>query len=155
MASSVTIKVEGLKDRGAALGRLAGDMAGKIARAAPNAGAQVVKKAAIANAPMSDQPHQLGVRKDQIAQPGNLKKNIIVKRLPPAERTVTEEHIVTVRHGSGKVPKDAFYGRFVEFGTAKMAARPFLRPALDNNKQAVIDAMKARLKQRIDKANKA
>lgn len=32
-----------------------------------------------------------------------------------------------------------------EFGTAKMAARPFLRPALDSNADAVLSALKERL----------
>lgn len=32
--------------------------------------------------------------------------------------------------------KEAFYGRFVEFGTSKMAAKPFLRPAYEAKKQA-------------------
>lgn len=35
--------------------------------------------------------------------------------------------------------KDAFYGRFLEFGTSKMAARPFLRPAYEAKKQEAAD----------------
>lgn len=31
----------------------------------------------------------------------------------------------------------AFHGRFLEFGTVKMAARPFMRPALDNNRRRI------------------
>lgn len=31
------------------------------------------------------------------------------------------------------VANKAFYGRFLEFGTVKMAARPFMRPAFDAN----------------------
>ncbi|MNT67142.1 hypothetical protein D3C72_2052590 [compost metagenome] len=30
--------------------------------------------------------------------------------------------------------KEAFYGRFLEFGTSKMAAQPFLRPAFEAKK---------------------
>ena len=33
----------------------------------------------------------------------------------------------------------SFYGRFVETGTSQVAARPFLRPSLDENHQAIID----------------
>lgn len=152
MAKGVTIKVDGLKDLGERMRLLDSDISTKVARAAVNASANIVKKAAIRNAPISDGPHQLGVQKDQIAQPGNLRKNIITRRLPPGERNATEEYIVTVRHGSGKVPKDAFYGKFVEFGTAKMPARPFLRPAMDNNVQPAIDAMTKRIAQRLKKA---
>ena len=30
-----------------------------------------------------------------------------------------------------------FYGRFVEFGTSKMAARPFIRPSIDAKSRAI------------------
>lgn len=35
---------------------------------------------------------------------------------------------------------DAFYWRFVEFGTATMRARPFLRPAFESHKRQAVDA---------------
>jgi HK97 gp10 family phage protein len=39
----------------------------------------------------------------------------------------------TVKYGVEKpYGDDAFYGRFLEFGTSKMAAKPFLRPAADS-----------------------
>ncbi len=31
-----------------------------------------------------------------------------------------------------------FYGRFLEFGTSKMAARPFMRPAAENQAQVAV-----------------
>lgn len=34
--------------------------------------------------------------------------------------------------------QDDFYGRFVELGTSKMPARPFLRPALENKQDEVV-----------------
>lgn len=37
--------------------------------------------------------------------------------------------------------RDAFYGEFQEFGTSKMAAQPFMRPALDANGARVRDAI--------------
>jgi len=37
--------------------------------------------------------------------------------------------------------KEAFYGRFLEHGTSKMAARPFLRPAFEAKKQAAAAAV--------------
>lgn len=33
---------------------------------------------------------------------------------------------------------DAYYWKFVEFGTAKMRARPFLRPAFESHKHAAV-----------------
>lgn len=39
--------------------------------------------------------------------------------------------------------KEAFYGRFVEFGTSKMAANPFLRPAFEAKKKDAVIAAQA------------
>ena len=35
--------------------------------------------------------------------------------------------------------RDQFYGQFVEFGTSRIAARPFLRPAWEKNKDRVLN----------------
>lgn len=46
--------------------------------------------------------------------------------------------------------KEAFYGDFVERGTSKMAARPFLRTALDARRQDAFEAMAKELKQVVE-----
>ncbi len=143
MADQVKIRVEGLSDIGRRLQELSRDVATRAARSAVNAGAQTVKRRAQQNVPVAT---------------GNLKKNIIVRRQRPSEHGLTEQYIVTVRQG--KVTKkqaergleDAFYGRFVEFGTVKMAARPFLRPAFDGGKEEAVTAMREQLAARIAKA---
>lgn len=43
---------------------------------------------------------------------------------------------------------------FIELGTAKRAAQPFLRPAMHVNQQTVIDSMSTELKKKIRKALK-
>lgn len=139
------IKVEGLAELGAAMRSLSSDVQKKIARAATNAGAQAIRKIAVTKAP-----------KDT----GNLRKNIIVKRIPPNETNLASQHIVTVRQGrltdrqKERGLEDAFYAKFVEFGTVKMSAQPFLRPAFDQGKEPAVQAIKQRLKARIDKAKK-
>lgn len=143
MAKSVTVKLDGLRDLGQRMKGLSEAMNSRIARAATAAGAAVIRDAA----------------KQKVAvDTGNLKKNIIVKRLPKGESPLTSEHIVTVRQG--KLTKkqkasglgDAFYGRFVEYGTAKMPARPYLRPAYDQNKEKAVQAIKDRIVKRLAKA---
>ena len=42
--------------------------------------------------------------------------------------------------------EEAFYGRFLEMGTSKMAPRPHLRPAYEQRKTQVIDAMLEKMK---------
>lgn len=142
-----TFKVEGLRELGLAMQQLSADMAGKVARQAVAAGAGVVRKDARRRAPRDS---------------GNLQAAVIMKRLPKRETPLTEEYIVATRKGrtrdakaakagAGKLGKDAYYAHMVEFGTVKMAAQPFMRPALENNTQAATDAMAQRLKQRLAK----
>lgn len=144
MASrSVTVKIDGLSDLGKRLSTLSADMQGKVARAATAAGAVVIKNAAIQKAPEDT---------------GNLKRNIIAKRIPKSQTDLSSEHIVTVRKGKKTAKqkaagiRDAYYASWVEFGTVKMAAQPFLRPAFDQNKETAVDAIKNRLEARIKKA---
>lgn len=47
---------------------------------------------------------------------------------------------------------NSFHWRFLEFGTSKMRAQPFMRPALANNQQAVIEKFAQELGPEIDKA---
>lgn len=147
--ATITVEVKGLRELGERMRSLAQEVNLKIARSATNAGAQLVKKQAIANAPAWPVAHMLeGV----LVPPGNLKKNIIVKRI--AKSALTSEHIVTVR---GK-RKDAFaarYGRLVEFGTVKMAPESFLRAAFEQEKGFAVGAIKDKLSDGIDKAMKA
>jgi HK97 gp10 family phage protein len=61
---------------------------------------------------------------------GNLKDNIIVSK---------------VKNGSIDVGPNqqgtAFYGHFLEFGTSKAKAQPFMGPSLESNKQGIQDKM--------------
>lgn len=57
---------------------------------------------------------------------------------------------VGVRGGARENDTTPYYWRFVEFGTEHIAARPFLRPALENNAQHVFDTLAAELKKALD-----
>lgn len=147
--ASTTVRIEGLQALGERMRKLALEMNTKIARDATNAAAQVIKKQAIANAPEYFEAHKLeGV----VVQPGNLKKNIVVKRVAPGRAApLTSQHIVTVR-GKRKDGYAARYGRLVEFGTVKMSANPYLRSAFEQEKGFAVQAMIDKLKSGIDKA---
>lgn len=47
---------------------------------------------------------------------------------------------------------DTFYWRYLEFGTSKMAARPFLRPAFEAQKNAAIEVFKTTLAEGVQAA---
>jgi HK97 gp10 family phage protein len=138
-----TVRIDGLKELGEALKGLRLDMAQKAARQAVAAGASVVRAQARKNAPVDT---------------GNLQKAIVMKR--KRNTNLTEEYGVSVRvgkksdvtrakAGKGALGKDAYYARFLEFGTVKLPAKPFLTPALSQNVQKATEAMKTRLAKRI------
>ena len=53
--------------------------------------------------------------------------------------------------GTGHPGGDTFYWRFLEFGTKKMAAQPFLRPVLAQKAQQATDAVAVDLERGLDK----
>ena len=144
MAKQVA-SVAGLQQLGQRFARLTEDMQTKVARSATNAAAQVVKKAAIEKAPKAT---------------GNVAKNVVVRRIRPERQDATETYVVTVRSGKGTKKQreagyaDAYYWRFLEFGTVKMPAQPFIRPAFDQSKTQAVEAMKRVLQARITRAER-
>lgn len=79
--------------------------------------------------------------------PGTLKAAILLAHIPGDRLTAT--YAVWVRHGkkfqrmgkSGAKNGDAFYWTFVEFGTSKMHAQPFMRPAYETRKNQALDVI--------------
>lgn len=105
------------------------------------AGAVVIQKEARQIVVKSGMAHYLGKgSKRVLIQPGNLKKNIKVRKAP-------YKNGVSWVYVSGK----AWYWKFVEFGTSKMSPRPFMRPAFEVKKLEAIDRMKEYALTRIEK----
>ena len=50
-----------------------------------------------------------------------------------------------------KVESNALYSSFLEFGTSKMLARPFLFPATERSRPKIIQAVFNKVKQEIQK----
>lgn len=137
----ITTRVEGLAELRKALLELPRELHKGALRSAVSASAKVVQDQAVVNA-----------REDS----GTLRRAIYRTRSKEASSSVQEAFIVGVRQGkkfqskrlrSGGLTanRDAFYWRFLEFGTVKMAAKPFLRPAFDETRQKAVEAMRVRL----------
>ncbi len=122
-------KTQGLSELKKALKQFPENVERRILRSMAMAGAQVVVKKARNNVPVDS---------------GGLKKGIIrrSKKGPKAPGRV----VVSVGPRS-----DVFYGMYFEFGTSKIPADPWLRPALDSSPAEIMEAMRLRGLKRIDK----
>ncbi|MCU2437586.1 HK97 gp10 family phage protein [Enterobacter hormaechei subsp. xiangfangensis] len=119
----------------------------KVLRDATRAGAEVLKEEVIARAPV---------------RTGKLKKNVVVVTQKSRRRDEISSgvHIRGVNPRTGnsdntmkaKNPRNAFYWRFVEMGTANMPPHPFVRPAFDVRQEQATEVAMRRMNQAIDEA---
>lgn len=135
------MQLTGFTELAYALRKLPERVAKNALRSAVNAGAAEIRKAARAAAPVDS---------------GLLKKNIYQKQIREASSNQRQTYFVGVRSGKG-ANKDGtkkelpFYWRFMEFGTSKRPAAPFLRPAFEKEKENAIKAIGQKLDERIQK----
>ena len=59
---------------------------------------------------------------------------------------------IGIRGGARENDTTPFYFRFVELGTKNAPAKPFLRPALENNAEHVLTVLADELRKALDKA---
>lgn len=112
-------------------------------------GLKVVERAAKAKCPVGTEfKSTYGGNASAERVPGSLKKSIrsrtsrkkLEGQVIAGENLYTKKGRKTKAYSQGKI--DTFYARFVEFGTSKMMAQPFMRPALEENFDAVMDGFK-------------
>ena len=150
MADALTVKIDGLDDLKRALADLTPQLRKKVLLSALRKAARVVSDAAKASAPVLAQPAPYRTR-------GLVRKRISVRTSKESRRAGDVGVFVNVRPAPGAKYKringkrtfvkasqrgarsatDPFYWRFLEFGTKKMRARPFLRPAADKLPEAL------------------
>lgn len=166
MANRGTVRVEGLREALELLRSLPPELVsrrGGVVRSALFSSANVVRRQAIATAPRGKGPMS-----------GRLARNIILVRHRNPERLgVSEDYAMTVRRGPRRRrgsklaggqsvsrrddPKDAYYARFVEFGTKHMqnhASKGFMRAAFDGRREQATEMFRRRLSSGIQRVIK-
>ena len=115
------------------------------ARPAAQAGAQVFYDEVKQRVPVSAKPHKSGKK---TYNPGTLRKAIYQAFADKESGQGSAKYRISWNK------THAFYGRFVEFGTSKMAAKPFLRPAYDAARAKALKAVQERMAAEVRKATK-
>lgn len=146
------VRVEGLSQLQKAMQDLGRKTSNRIAVQAMRKGGAIVRDKARANAPVltENTPYRRAgtLRKaiqarTKIGKNGQTNTYVLVKGL-------STKQILKFKGKTGKDsaynPRDPFYWRFVEFGTSKMAARPFMRPAFEQSKEKAANVIIQSLK---------
>lgn len=149
MAPRVRVKFSGGKQLQRALEDMGEEMATKTGHQANLKAAQYMREKYVEAAPYQPGPTVKSWRKKNgdvvTADYGHLKENIRIRR-DKAHKEGHIVHLVTVGR--------AFWGRFLEYGTVKMAARPWMRPAFEANKGAVTGIQREELERLIKRTAK-
>lgn len=142
-------------------GRLTSAVGENTLRAAGFAGAAVFRDAVIKAA-----PEDTGLLQSEV---------IVARALDKSDTASVQTYVVRVRTSKNKYANtksnvrkgrvtqagqslktfdttDAFYWRFLEYGSSRMRARPFIRPAYEAQKQQALQAMKTKLSEKISEA---
>lgn len=134
MADSVLIRLDGVDELRAALKDASEKIRKRAVRSALRKAAALIRDDAKARAPVLQSPARY-------RSPGTVRRRISVRASKFARQAGDEGVFVSVKPLRGKAdtrrygkagarnPSDPFYWRFLEFGTRKMGARPFLGPA--------------------------
>ena len=130
MAGEV-VRIEGLDNLKRKLAEVPKAMRKRVLRNALAAGAREVRDVAKRNAPVMTLGTSLNA---PYRKPGTVKQAIRVRTSKADRRAGDVGVFVNVRPAKSgqrgaKNPNDPFYWRFLEFGTKKMQARPFLQRA--------------------------
>lgn len=160
MANEIGFNLDGVPELNAKLAEVSEDVKFKGGRFALRKAANLVR----------DNARQQAARVDDPLTPEEIEKNIVVRWSGSTFRKTGNLHFrvgilggakghaaasgEVSGQGAGNPGGDTYYWRFLEFGTAKMPAQPFMRPALAESIGAVSSEFITQYKKAIDRAIK-
>lgn len=88
------------------------------------------------------------VKADAPVDTGDLKANVTLRTSARKNGIVYAR--VGIKGGAKANPDTPYYFRMVEFGTQDMPAKPFMRPALENSAQQILDIVVRELSEALE-----
>lgn len=154
----VEVRIHGLRQIREAMQALPARMDRKLLNRGLMAGARLIRDEARRRVPVLKEPNAR-------RRAGTLKRAIRAGVVRPERyaattwvrvRPLKARQIALFVKRTGKLkgadnPNDPYYWRFVEFGTSKMPARPFLRPAFESQKLAAVHQAIAELRPLVER----
>jgi HK97 gp10 family phage protein len=143
MGKAFTVKVEGLQELERQLKQFGPKVERNGLRTSAYAGAKVFMNAVKETAPVREGTLRARVRAfKRRGQAHEARYSVGVSSGPRVKRRPVNPRKRLVKY---PYVGPRAYSRYLEFGTSKMAARPFMRPAFNSNTSAAIEAVKRRL----------
>ena len=140
------VKLHGLDDVRRALRRLPKEIRDKELQKALRPGARIIANAAKALAPRGEGFYRQFRGKTWVHYKGTLARSIVIRREGKRYLRDAAKLKIGVLHSQRDPNIGAWYWRFVEFGTHKMPAKPFMVPAFESMKyaanKAITDALR-------------
>lgn len=139
--ANLSVKITGLKELGQTMEALGRKTRNKLGAKAMRRGGVIIRDQARANAPVLQEKvlhRKRGTLRKAIIASTKLQKDGSVRTIIFV-RSLKNSKVLEFKSKTGKGgaynPHDPFYWRFVEFGTSKMPAQPFLQPAFTSKKE--------------------
>lgn len=165
MSDVLTVNVEGLEPLMKRMSVLPKNLQKRGLAAAARKGAAVIRDAAKKNAQSIDDPETANQIAKNIAVQTSARQGKRVggavarvgvrggaKKTAPVKRTLQERLFrENTEPDKGNPGGDTWYWRFVEFGTSRTRAQPFLRPAGEQSRQPAFDATAVELEKQLEK----
>lgn len=155
--SDFTVKIEGLAEVKRKLKLLPERVGRNAMRRALRKGANVIRDAARGNATRVDDPKtREQITKNIVVQGGRRSREkqaggpLMRVGVLGGSRNMAK-HGEFTGSGKGNPGGDTWYWRLLEFGTSKMAARPFMRPAMQNNAERTLNVTAQAMQVETDK----
>lgn len=150
MARIQRFRLEGAKELDAALAALGTDVAGKLGTAATRAAGKALQAELIDAAPFNPngpKPKIFTAKSGSLRRTdyGHLRDNLRVRRVKADKPFMIRFQVTTGR---------AFWGAFLEWGTVRMAAKPWARPTFDRMHQKLLSTVMDTLRTGVDRAAK-
>lgn len=154
MASSITFKLQGFAELKKKLEEFGPEVAKNGLRSATFAGAKVIRDATITKAPVRTGLLQANIYASRRKTQSEFQARYSVKVRPNVKVTFVSRGRLSGRYHKSEAVGPAIYGRYLEFGTSKMAKQPYLRPAFFDNQGTAIEAIRDGLERAIKRAAK-
>ena len=138
----MTATLEGTRELSRQLAELGKATSGRVLKAAVTEAMMPTYAQALATVPIGTQPHK--TYKGRTVEPGFAQQSLRLKTWTGRDKTAATAMV-------GVAPEAYYALQFIELGTSKFPARPWLTPAFEANKDRAVQEIANQMRTRIER----